>query len=123
MSILNMYICQKTNLKGLTAKEYNALLVLCRFTKNMVNIGLYQTRQHFFAEGQHLSYESIDHIAKKNENYKLIDTDIAQQHLKVFERFFQSFLGLWKRNQKTRYIIKYCLKHQGCKVIVGWNVG
>lgn len=41
-----------------------------------------------------MRYESAYHLCKTNENYKLLNTDIAQQILKVVDRTFRSFYGL-----------------------------
>ncbi|WP_315786241.1 transposase [Fischerella sp. JS2] len=41
-----------------------------------------------------MRYESAYHLCKTNENYKLLNTDIAQQTLKVVDRTFKSFYGL-----------------------------
>jgi IS605 OrfB family transposase len=98
-----MYQTQKNQIRGLSKGEFTALRELCRLSKNMFNVGLYETRQHFFAERQHLRYESIYHRAKENENYKLLQTDVAQQTLKIVDRSFQSFFGLWTKKQEGVY--------------------
>jgi hypothetical protein len=59
----------------------------------MYNVGLYSVRQFYFAERQYLAYEANYHACKENENYKLLNTDIAQQTLKVVDRSFKSFLS------------------------------
>lgn len=55
---------------------------------------MYTVRQYFFQERKHLRYESAYHLCKTNENYKFLNTDIAQQTLKVVDRTFKSFYGL-----------------------------
>ena len=70
--------------------------VLCRLSKNLYNVGLYSVRQFFFEERRYLRYESNYHVCKDNENYKLLNTDIAQQTLKVVDRSFRSFFNLIK---------------------------
>lgn len=106
-----MYLTQKNQIRGLSAKDFTALRALCRISKNMFNVGLYETRQHFFGEREHLRYESIYHRVKENENYKLLNTDIAQQTLKVVDRCFQSFFGLWKKVQSGAYFQKVNIPH------------
>ena len=59
-------------------------------------MALYESRQYFFAERKLLSYESNYHICKSNENYRFLNTDIAQQTMKVVDRSMRSFLGLLK---------------------------
>jgi IS605 OrfB family transposase len=91
-----MYATQKNQLRRLSQQEFNALTVLCRLSKNLFNVALYECRQYFFAQRKRLTYESNYHICKSNENYQLLNTDIAQQTMKVVDRSMRSFLGLLK---------------------------
>lgn len=93
---LAMYATQKNQLRRLSQQEFNALTVLCRLTKNLFNVALFECRQYFFAERKRLTYESNYHICKSNENYRMLNTDIAQQTMKVVDRSMRSFLGLLK---------------------------
>jgi len=98
-----MYLTQSNQIRGLTNAEYSALSELCRLSKNLYNVGLYSVRQFFFAERQYLSYESNYHAVKENENYKLLNTDIAQQTLKVVDRSFKSFFKLIQKAKGGAY--------------------
>jgi transposase len=89
-----MFLTQKNQIRELNKSEFLALRELCRLSKNLYNVGLYTVRQYFFQERKHLRYESAYHLCKTNENYKLLNTDIAQQTLKVVDRTFKSFYGL-----------------------------
>jgi putative transposase len=89
-----MYATQKNQLRRLNRQEFNALTALCRLSKNLFNVALYECRQYFFAERKRLSYESNYHLCKLNENYRLLNTDIAQQTMKVVDRSMRSFLKL-----------------------------
>ncbi len=60
-------------------------------------------RQFYFAEGGYLRYESNYHYCKDNENYQLLQTDIAQQTLKVVDRSFKSFFNLIQKAQESLY--------------------
>lgn len=91
-----MYATQKNQLRRLNQQEFNALTALCRLSKNLFNVALYECRQYFFTERKRLTYESNYHICKSNENYRLLNTDIAQQTMKVVDRSMRSFLGLLK---------------------------
>jgi len=110
-----MYATQKNQLRRLDQQEFNALTALCRLSKNLFNVALYEARQYFFQERKRLTYESNYHICKSNENYRLLNTDIAQQTMKVVDRSMRSFLGLLKaisigrcdqRPQLPRYLNK-----------------
>ncbi|AFZ47180.1 transposase, IS605 OrfB family [Cyanobacterium stanieri PCC 7202] len=98
-----MYQTQKNQIRGLSKSEFVALQTLCRLTKNLYNVGLYQIRQFFFLENGFLRYESNYHQCKTNENYKLLNTDIAQQTLKVVDRSFRSFFNLIKKAKSGNY--------------------
>jgi IS605 OrfB family transposase len=98
-----MYLTQKNQIRGLSKQEFAALQSLCRLTKNLYNVGLYSVRQFFFAEHEYLRYESNYHFCKENENYTLLNTDIAQQTLKVVDRSFRSFFALIKKSQQGSY--------------------
>ncbi|WP_373479555.1 RNA-guided endonuclease InsQ/TnpB family protein [Geminocystis sp.] len=98
-----MYKTQKNQIRGLSKSEFVALQGLCRLTKNLYNVGLYQIRQFFFLENGFLRYESNYHQCKTNENYKLLNTNIAQQTLKVVDRSFRSFFNLIKKVKSGNY--------------------
>jgi putative transposase len=106
-----MYSTQKNQLRNLSKAEFLALRELCRLSKNIYNVGLFTVRQHFFVERQHLRYESVYHLCKENENYQLLNTDIAQQTLKVVDRTFNSFFGLIKAVKSGIYQQKVSLPH------------
>lgn len=98
-----MYLTQKNQIRELNKSEFLALRELCRLSNNLFNVGLYTVRQYFFQERKHLRYESAYHLCKVNENYQLLNTDIAQQTLKVVDRTFKSFYGLLNAVKNTSY--------------------
>jgi len=106
-----MFQTQKNQIRGLRAREFEALRALCRLSKNMFNVGLYTVRQHFFTERQYLRYESVYHLVKENENYKLLQTDIAQQTLKVVDRTIKSFFKLGEAARDGIYFQQVNIPH------------
>jgi transposase len=60
-------------------------------------------RQHFFKTQQHLKYESVYHIVKDNENYKLLPSQVAQQTLISVDEAFKSFLNLLKAKKEGKF--------------------
>ena len=76
---------------------------MCRYAKNLYNVGLYSIRQYFFAEGRYLRYESNYQVVKENENYALLQAGVSQQILKVVDRSFRSFFNLLKKAKKGEY--------------------
>lgn len=98
-----MYLTQKNQIRGLSKPEFTALRELCRLSKNLYNVGLYSVRQFYFSEQKYMRYESNYHHCKSNENYQLLNTDIAQQTLKVVDRSFRSFFSLIKAAKNGLY--------------------
>lgn len=98
-----MYRTQRNQLRNLSKQEYIALKELCKLSKNLYNATLYAIRQYYFAEKKYLRYESAYHICKDNENYKLLNTDIAQQTMKVVDRNFKSFFALISKAKEGNY--------------------
>jgi len=97
---------QRQQLKHLTASEYRALRELCVLTKNMYNVALYNVRQYYFTEKKFLGYNSNYHLCKDNENYKILNSNSAQQIMKVVDRNFKSFFALIQMAIKGEYHYK-----------------
>jgi len=98
-----VYLTQSNQIKGLRKKEYEALREMCRYAKNLYNVGLYSIRQHFFAEGRYLRYEANYQAVKDNKNYALLQAGVSQQILKVVDRSFRSFFNLLKKAKRGEY--------------------
>lgn len=97
---------QRQQLKHLSKKEYLALRTLCQLSKNMYNVALYNIRQYYFTEKKFLSYESNYHLCKTNENYQQMNSNAAQQIMKVVDRSFLSFFALMEKARKGEYQLK-----------------
>lgn len=97
------YLCIKQQLKRLTKEEYLTLRELCYAAKNLYNEGLYSVRQYFFQTEQYLPYSKNYHLLKKSENYKMLNSNMAQQILKEVDGTFQSFFGLLKLAKQGEY--------------------
>lgn len=97
---------QKQQLKHLTKKEYVALKELCFLSKNMYNVTLYSVRQYYFTEKKFLNYAKNYHICKENENFALLNSNSAQQIMKVVDRNFKAFFSLIQLAKKGQYQYK-----------------
>ena len=102
-----MYLTIKQQVKHLTKEEYNILRELCRIAKNLTNQAIYNVRQHYFQEKQFLKYESNYHEMKNCENYKLLNSNMAQQTLKDVDAMFKSFFALIKLAKQGKYNYKH----------------
>ena len=97
-----MYLTVKQQPK-LNKYQYDTLLELCRYAKDLFNEGLYNCRQYYFNEGEYLNYVKNYHLLKESENYKMLNSNMAQQILKEVDGCFQAFFGLHKLARKGRY--------------------
>jgi len=102
-----MYLTIKQQVKHLTKEEYNILRELSRIAKNLTNQAIYNVRQHYFQEKQFLKYESNYHEMKNCENYKLLNSNMAQQTLKDVNEMFKSFFSLIKLAKQGKYNFKH----------------
>jgi IS605 OrfB family transposase len=101
-----MYLCVKQQLKKLTKQQYSDLRELCHIAKNLYNVGVYNVRQYYFIEKEYLNYNKNYRLCKDNENYKLLNSNMAQQILKEVDGCFKSFFGLLKLAKKGKYDYK-----------------
>ena len=102
-----MYLTIKQQVKHLTKEEYNILRELCRTAKNLTNQAIYNIRQHYFQEKQYLRYEANYHEMKSCQNYKLLNSNMAQQTLKNVDQMFKTFFALIKLAKQGKYNFKY----------------
>ena len=102
-----MYLTIKQQVKHLTKEEYNILRELCRTAKNLTNQAIYNVRQHYFQEKQYLRYESNYHELKNSDNYKLLNSNMAQQTLKDVDQMFKSFFALIKLAKQGKYNFRH----------------
>jgi len=97
-----MKLTQINVIRKLSKMEYFQLRELCFFSNCLYNVGLYNVRQHFFQDKTFLRYEGNYHDCKENENYKLLQSNIAQQTLKDVDDAFKSFFGAIGKVKKSR---------------------
>jgi len=96
-----MYKTQKNHIRC-DKQTYKLLRMLCHFSKNLYNYALYHIRQHYFKTQEYLPYESVYHLVKENENYRLLPSQVAQQTLISVDEAFKSFLSLLKAKKEGR---------------------
>ena len=120
-----MYLTIKQQVKHLTKEEYDILRELCRRAKNLTNQAIYNVRQHYLQEKQYLRYESNYHELKNSDNYKLLNSNMAQQTLKNVDQMFKSFFALIKLAKQGKYnfrhirLPKYLPKNGYANLIIG----
>ena len=103
-----MYLTIKQKVKHLSKEEYSILRELCHTAKNLANEAIYNVRQYYFTEGEYLRYEKNYTLLKDSPNYKMLNSNMAQQILKEVDGAFKSFFGLLKLAKKGKYSFRDC---------------
>ena len=103
-----MYLTVKQQVKHLSKEDYKSIKELCHIAKNLTNQAIYNVRQYYFAEGEYLNYEKNYALLKSSDNYKMLNSNMAQQILKEVDGSFKSFFGLLKLAKKGKYAFKDC---------------
>lgn len=103
-----MYLTVKQHVKHLSKEDYKTLKELCHIAKNLTNQAIYNVRQYYFAQGEYLNYQKNYSLLKSSENYKLLNSNMAQQILKEVDGSFKSFFGLIKLARQGKYTYKDC---------------
>ena len=98
-----MYLTVKQQLKNLSKVDYRNLRRLCRTSKNIMNEAIYINRQYFFNEGKYLGYQKTYAELKSSVNYKTLNSNMAQQSMKVVDGMFQAFIALLRLVKKKQY--------------------
>ena len=98
-----MYLTLKQQVKHLSKKEFRNLKYLSHIAKNLTNEAIYNIRQYYFNKKKYLSYNENYKILKNSENYKKLNSNMAQQVLKEVDGSFKSFFGLLKLAKNGQY--------------------
>ena len=113
-----MYLTVKQKVKHLSKDEYKSIKKLSHIAKNLTNEAIYNIRQYYFNEGLYLNYEKNYTLLKNSDNYRLLNSNMAQQILKEVDGSFKSFFGLLKLAKKRISIkIPTILKNKKIKEI------
>ena len=86
---------------------------------------MYNIRQYYFQEKKYLSYQNNYAVLKTSENYKLLNSNMAQQILKEVDGSFKSFFNLLKKKNKGMYNAKvklpnYLPKNSFTTLVIGF---
>ena len=101
--VCKMYLTTKQQLKRMSKSEFLVLKDLTHIAKNLINQALYNVRQHYFNTGKYLSYEENYKLLKTSENYKKLNSNMAQQLIKQVDEMFKSFFALKKLEKEGKY--------------------
>ncbi|BBM49366.1 RNA-guided endonuclease InsQ/TnpB family protein [Leptotrichia wadei] len=98
-----MYLTLKQQVKHLSKKEFRNLKYLSHIAKNLTNEAIYNIRQYYFNKKKYLSYNENYKMLKNSDNYKKLNSNMAQQILKEVDGSFKSFFGLLKLAKNGQY--------------------
>ena len=98
-----MYLTLKQQVKHLSKNEFRNLKYLSHIAKNLTNEAIYNIRQYYFNKKKYLSYNENYKMIKNSENYKKLNSNMAQQILKEVDGSFKSFFGLLKLAKNGQY--------------------
>ena len=121
-----MYLTLKQQIKHLSKKEFRNLKYLSHIAKNLTNEAIYNIRQYYFNKKEYLSYNENYKILKNSENYKKLNSNMAQQILKKVDGSFKSFFGLLKLAKNGQYdnkkikLPKYLDKDSFTTLVIGF---
>lgn len=120
-----MYLTVKQQLKHLSKEEYLSLRELSHTAKNLYNQAVYNIRQYYFQENKYLNYQNNYAVLKTSDNYKILNSNMAQQILKEVDGLFKSFFSLLKKKNKGLYNAKvklpnYLPKNSFTTLVIGF---
>ena len=121
-----MYLTVKQRLKHLSKTDYQTLRLLSRTAKDLTNQALYNARQYYFNEHEYLNYEKNYYLLKESDNYKLLNSNMAQQILKEVDGSFKSFFALLKAARKGKlsyhdcHLPRYMKKDGFATLVIGF---
>ena len=98
-----MYLTVKQQIKHLSETDYRSLRVLCRTSKNLMNEAIWLCRQYFFTEHKYLGRDATYTTLKNSPNYKILNSNMAQQSMRIVDGMFQSFIALLKLVKKKQF--------------------
>lgn len=114
-----MYLVVKQQLNHLSKVEYNVLKEQCHISKNLKNQVLYEIRQKFFSDKSYLNYNEVYKLLKTSDNYKLLQSNMAQQIMRKVDAEFKSFFGSLKSHKVAhRVSIPHYLPKDGYNQLV-----
>ncbi|WP_205127662.1 MULTISPECIES: RNA-guided endonuclease TnpB family protein [Okeania] len=90
-----MYSCQQV-LVGKNPELIAILTFLCEQSHKLTNMGIYYGRQLFFKSYKTLGKFDLEKVYKKNNHYKVLYSQAAQQILRTIAESFRSYYGLIK---------------------------
>ena len=103
-----MYLVIKQQLKHLSKDEYKISRELCHIAKNLKNEAIYNVRQNYFENQDYLTYNKNYGLLKTSDNYKMMNSNMAEQIIREVDKNFKSFFGLLRLAKKGECSFEDC---------------
>lgn len=101
-----MLLTLKIKIRKLKKQDYLIIKQMCKDSKDLYNSALYEVRQHYFKEGEFLSYFSRYKQMKESSAVKQMKSDFGMHVQQRVDWAFQAFLTLNKMAKNREYIKK-----------------
>ncbi|NEO56446.1 MAG: IS200/IS605 family element transposase accessory protein TnpB [Okeania sp. SIO3B5] len=88
-----MYSCQQV-LVNKNSELIDILTFLCEQSHKLTNMGIYYARQLYFKSQKGIGKYDLEKVYKKNNHYKVLYSQAAQQILRTVAESFRSYYGL-----------------------------
>jgi|LSQX01.2.fsa_nt_gb putative transposase len=103
-----MYLTVRQKVGRISYKQHQILKELSKAAKDLYNKATYIKRQNFFerqksGEAENINYNRLYRLVKNEKEYKVLNSNMAQQILKLVDRNFSSFYGLLKSKKNGDY--------------------
>ena len=98
-----MYLTIKQQVKQLSKKDYRNIKKLSHIAKNLTNEAIYNIRQYYFQEKKYLSFKENYRLLKNSQNYKKLNSNMAQQIIMKVDSMFASFFALLQLKKEDKY--------------------
>lgn len=93
----------KQHIKNLSSTEFEELSKMTYSSRKLYNSALYLVNNHFKETEHYLGYNELYHQIKTNEHYKVLNSKIAQQILRLVDKDFKSFFTLLQKKNRGDY--------------------
>lgn len=104
----SMYLTVKQQVKHLSKRDFLTLKELCHAAKNLINEATYNIRQYFFDTKKYLGFSKNYHLLKTSVNYRMLNSNMAEQLILQVHKNFGSFFSLLNLAKEGRYPMDKC---------------
>lgn len=90
----------------LTKEQYRMVKDFSHYSNNLYNVAIYISKCYFQETGKYIGLKLLESECKKNENYKLLPSQSAQQIIRLVDKNYRSFFALLRKKNQGQYTDK-----------------